>query len=86
EHNFGHGNQHLATVFANLMMLAFLVDQIQQRCCKLFQTAQQTAISRTRFWSQLRSYFMNFVVDSWDALYNAIAFGIERAPLPFNTS
>ncbi|MCP3865907.1 MAG: transposase, partial [Aestuariibacter sp.] len=47
EHNFGHGNQHLATVFANLMMLAFLVDQIQQRCCKLFQTAQQTAISRT---------------------------------------
>ncbi len=86
EHNFGHGNQHLATVFANLMMLAFLVDQIQQRCCKLFQTAQQIAISRTRFWSQLRSYFMNFVVDSWDALYSAIAFGIKRAPLPFNTS
>ena len=26
EHNFGHGEKHLATVFANLMMLAFLID------------------------------------------------------------
>lgn len=26
EHNFGHGYQHLATVFAYLMMLAFLID------------------------------------------------------------
>ena len=35
EHNFGHGEKHLATVFAYLMMLAFLIDQIQQRCCRL---------------------------------------------------
>ena len=33
EHNFGHGEKYLATVFAHLMMLAFLIDQIQQRCC-----------------------------------------------------
>jgi hypothetical protein len=39
EHNFGHGNQHLATVLMHLMMLAFLIDQIQQRCCRLFQAA-----------------------------------------------
>ena len=57
EHNFGHDNQHLATVFANLMMLAFLVDQVQQKCCKLFQTAQQTAISKIRFWPQMRDLF-----------------------------
>ena len=56
EHNFGLGKQHLATAFANLMMLAFLVDQIQQRCCKLFQKAQQKAISRTQFWSQIRRF------------------------------
>ena len=35
EHNFGHGEKNLSTVFAFLMMLAFLIDQIQQRCCKL---------------------------------------------------
>jgi hypothetical protein len=37
EHNFGHGRQHLSTVLMHLMMLAFLIDQIQQRCCRLFQ-------------------------------------------------
>jgi hypothetical protein len=36
EHNFGHGHQHLSTVLIHLMMLAFLIDQIQQRCCRLF--------------------------------------------------
>ena len=30
EHNFGHGKKNLHTVFAYLMMLAFLVDQIQE--------------------------------------------------------
>ena len=40
EHNFGHGKRHLATVFAQLMMLAFLIDQAQQRCCALFQAAR----------------------------------------------
>ncbi len=29
EHNFGHGEKNLSVVFAVLMMLAFLVDQIQ---------------------------------------------------------
>ena len=38
EHNFDHGKKHLATVFASLMMLAFLLDQTQQRCCALFMT------------------------------------------------
>jgi hypothetical protein len=39
EHNYGHGNKNLCSVFGILMMLAFLVDQIQQACCKLFQAA-----------------------------------------------
>ena len=38
-HNFGLGKQHLSAVFVLLMMLAFLVDQIQQLCCPLFDAA-----------------------------------------------
>ena len=30
EHNYGHGHQHLSVVREMLMMLAFLVDQMQQ--------------------------------------------------------
>ncbi|MBK8753085.1 MAG: hypothetical protein IPL99_16305 [Candidatus Competibacteraceae bacterium] len=36
EHNFGHGQQYLATVFAMLMMLAFLIDQVQEYGCAFF--------------------------------------------------
>ncbi len=86
EHNFGHGKLHLATVFSNLMMLAFLIDQIQQRCCTLFQKGQQKAISRIRFWSQMRSFFMGHLIDSWEALYSTIAYGIKQAPIAYNTS
>ena len=39
EHNYGHGEQNLSVVLALLMMLAFLVDQVQQTCCPLFQAA-----------------------------------------------
>ena len=39
EHNYGHGYKHLAVVFALLMMLAFLIDQVQQKCNPLFQQA-----------------------------------------------
>lgn len=41
EHNYGHGKIHLATVFSMLMMLAFLIDQVQEECCELFQNARK---------------------------------------------
>ncbi len=49
EYNFGHGYQHFSTVFTHLMMLAFLIDQIQQHCCTLFQQAQQKAERKSYF-------------------------------------
>jgi hypothetical protein len=72
EHNFGHGNQHLNTVFSHLMMLAFLIDQIQQLGCPLFQRALQKCHSRKLLWERMRSLFWNFFVESWDVLYQAI--------------
>jgi hypothetical protein len=50
EHNFGHGYQYLATVMSYAMMLAFLIDQIQLRCCALFNHALASAASRVRLW------------------------------------
>ncbi len=54
EHNYGHGGKHLATVFAFLMMLAFLIDQVQQRCCALFRAAKAKAGRAAYFWEKLR--------------------------------
>lgn len=69
EHNFGHGKQHLATVMAYLMLLAFFVDQIQGLSCQLFKAAVIKAKSKSRFWEKLRAKFTHFVIGSWDDMY-----------------
>ena len=73
EHNFGHGNKNLTTVFACLMMLAFLIDQVQQLCCKLFKAAYIFAKTKIRLWEKLRGYFTLYILESWEQLYDAIA-------------
>ena len=86
EHNFGHGYQHLATVMAYLMLLAFLIDQIQQHSCKLFNRAQAEAKSKIRFWQQLRGLFQHYLIPDWEALYRGIADGLKPTVIPYNTS
>jgi len=51
-HNFGHGYQHLCTVFGMLMLLAFLVDQVQELSCYLFKKARAKFNSRTSLWEK----------------------------------
>jgi hypothetical protein len=56
-HNFGLGKQHLSEVFVLLMMLAFLVDQIQQLCCPLFQAAWKKWKTKRSLWEKVRIHF-----------------------------
>ena len=87
EHNFGHGENQLSTVFAYLMMLAFLIDQIQQRCCRVFRQARAKAGRARYFWEKVRGLFLHYRLPDWETLYRALAFG-HRAPVPvpFDTS
>ena len=86
EHNDGHGNRHLATVLAHLMMLAFLIDPIQQRCCGLFQHALEQALDKIRFWRRLRSLFDSFLIPNWEALYRGVAGEFTPTIIPIDTS
>jgi hypothetical protein len=79
-HNFGLGEQHLAGVFTTLMMLAFLVDQIQQLCCPLFRAVWAKLRSKRALWEALRAVFGNFLFDSMIELYWALWYGIKRKP------
>ena len=54
EHNYGHGHQNLSVVLMQLMMLAFLVDQIQQLCCPLFNAAWEKCVSKRSLWERVR--------------------------------
>ena len=63
----------LGTVFAYLMMLAFLTDPCQQRCCTLFQAAQAKAGRACCFRERLRALFFNVFLTDWETLYKALA-------------
>jgi len=81
EHNYGHGYKHLAEVFALLMLLAFLIDQVQQKCNALFQKAWDKKGSKSALWETVRQVFAAFEVSSMAEIYQGIAFGFKRPTL-----
>jgi hypothetical protein len=78
EHNFGHGEQNLSVVLALMMMLAFLVDQVQQLCCPLFQAVWHKMRTKSHLWEEIRSCFHRLVFDSLEELLTALLRGIVR--------
>jgi hypothetical protein len=81
EHNFGHGYQNLSVVLALLMMLAFLVDQVQQLCCPLFQAAWAKMGSKRRLWERMRAIFYDYALESMRQLLEALCYGLKK-PAP----
>jgi Transposase DDE domain len=79
EHNFGHGYQHLSVVFAVLMLLAFLVDQVQQLCCPLFQAAWAKWDSKRLLWEKMRALFYDYALDSMQHLFEALVYGFKKS-------
>ncbi len=79
EHNFGHGYQHLSVVFASLMMLAFLVDQVQQLCCPLFQAAWSRWGSKRLLWERMRALFFDYALESMQQLLEALYDGVKKS-------
>ena len=55
------------------MMLAFLIDQIQQLCCPEFKKALKKCIRKKYLWSKIKEWFLTFFIDSWEAFFKAIA-------------
>jgi len=78
EHNYGHGKQHLCRVLVSLMLLAFLVDQVQQACCPLFQAVLARLKTRREVWDQLRSHFRHFIFTSFSQLWLTVLRGSGR--------
>ena len=74
EHNFGHGNHNLSVVFAMLMMLAFLVDQVQENACPLFRAVLKKVGSKKVLWERIRSHYWHFIFTSMRQLHTAILY------------
>jgi hypothetical protein len=77
-HNYGHGEKNLSVVFAMLMMLAFLVDQTQQRWCALLQAVWAKLGSKRLLWERLRALFYTYALASMRQLLEALFDGWKR--------
>jgi hypothetical protein len=78
-HNYGHGTQNLAVVFATVMMLAFLVDQTQQLCCALFQAVWAKLGSKRLLWERMRALFYDYAFASMRQLFEALWYGFTKS-------
>jgi len=72
EHSYGHGKQHLSTIFCLLMILAFLVDQIQEACCTVFQRCKLRRGTYRDLWEEMRTFFRTIVLGSWEIFFGLI--------------
>jgi hypothetical protein len=69
EHNYGHGRKYLSTVLCLLMMLAFLIDQVQEICCSLFQRCKKFARTYYNLWACMRALFQYARLSDWENFY-----------------
>jgi hypothetical protein len=80
EHNYGHGDQNLCSVFTMLMMLAFLIDQVQQLCCKHYQKAREREGTFDSLFEFVRSLIRLFVWNSFQQIWVFIGDPGNRVP------
>lgn len=81
EHNYGHGKKYLSTVLCLLMMLSFLIDQVQEICCSLFQQCRKFARTYYNLWANMRTLFHFVKLGNWENFYLMLS---KQKPL--NTS
>jgi hypothetical protein len=78
EHNYGHGKMNLSVVFAMLMMLAFLVNQVEQTCCPLFNAVLKKFRTKRALWDNVRSHFRHFLFSSMRHLYEVMLYDLAK--------
>lgn len=76
-HNFGHGQSHLANVFFSLNLLAFLVHTVQHLLNKAYRLLRDTLAVRRTFFNDLKALTRYMVFDNWDSLFVFMIDGLE---------
>jgi hypothetical protein len=76
-HNFGHGQNHLANVFFTLNLLAFLVHTAQHLLNDAYRLLRDTLAVRRTFFNDLKALTRYMVFDSWEFLFAFMIDGLE---------
>jgi hypothetical protein len=80
EHNFGHGQQHLAAFLLTLILLAFLCHTLLDLLNAPYQLLRQALAARRTFFDDLRALTRYWVFDSWEQLFEFMIRGLELSP------
>lgn len=77
EHNYGHGKENLATNFAMLANLAFLIDQIEELCCSLYRAARDEMKTKYGLFNRIKEVIQIISFESWKDLLESIAYKVK---------
>jgi hypothetical protein len=77
EHNFGHGNQHLAALLLSLNLIAFLFHTILDLVDEQYRAIRQKLATRRTFFQDLETLLRYFPFESWEALFSFMFKGLE---------
>jgi hypothetical protein len=80
DHNFGHGQEHLATTLLTLNLLAFLLHTIAQVTDKVYQQIRQALGSRRTFFNDAEALMRYMVFPDWTSLLRFMFVQLELEP------
>jgi hypothetical protein len=77
EHNFGHGQQYLASLLLSLNLLAFLFHTVLDLVNEQYRAIRQALGTRRRFFQDLEALLRYFQFNNWDEVLTFMSNGLE---------
>jgi len=77
EHNFGHGDQYLASLLLSLNLLAFLFHTVLDLVDDKYRLIRQELRTRRRFFQDMETLLRYFIFPSWDDVLQFMFNGLE---------
>jgi hypothetical protein len=82
EHNYGHGQQHLAAFLLTLNLLAFLFHTVLEWVDEKYRLVRQVLVARQTFFQDLQALTRYLYFASWEQLLDFMIDGLELARPP----
>lgn len=80
EHNFGHGQQHLASLLATMNLLAFGLHTLLELADESYQLIRAKVGPRQTFYQHLQALTTYLHFESWERLMDFMMRGLEIGP------
>ncbi len=82
EHNFGHGQEHLASLLLTLNLLAFLFHTVLSLVDQKYRLLRETLVARKTFFNDIRALTRYIFFESWERLLIFMIEGLELTVPP----